>query len=110
MILLITNINAQQQWANFTNGDYIYTVQSAGGIVWAGTWYGGLTRIDLATGEHTYYNKANSVLPDNIITSLAVEENGKLWIETYNRGVVLQNCYLFTTSLPVSILLSLKIL
>jgi ligand-binding sensor domain-containing protein len=53
------------------NGDYL----------WVGS-YGGLTKLHRTTGAMTHYNRANSGLPDNSVSSIARDVNGDLWIGT----------------------------
>ena len=45
-----------------------------GDCIWTGT-NGGLVKIDKTSGETTFYNRANSGLPDNEVYSIAI--NGR---------------------------------
>ncbi|MBI2968329.1 MAG: hypothetical protein HYY40_11040 [Bacteroidetes bacterium] len=56
------------------------------GVVWAGTFGGGLTKYDGMFW--TVYNARNSLLPDNFILTITVDDNNNKWIGTYNGGLV----------------------
>ena len=68
-------------WMNFTNGDMITDLEGDGNILWVGTG-GGLLKYDKTLAQETFYNKANSGLPQNYISSLATEAGGILWLTT----------------------------
>ncbi|MCG8073422.1 MAG: two-component regulator propeller domain-containing protein [Candidatus Thiodiazotropha taylori] len=64
------------------NPNYIVSLHvTPQGIVWCGTWGGGLARFD---GEVWSYFTANDGLPANHIFMLEPAENGDLWIGTSN--------------------------
>lgn len=50
--------------------------------VWAGTFVGGLARLNLHNGNFTIYNSSNSNLPDDFVKALAFEKPSTLWIGT----------------------------
>ena len=81
--------NAQNpQWINYTYGGHIITTLAGeGNNVWIGTSGGGLIKIDKTTGIPTYYNKANSGLPANYVSSIAIDGNGTKWIGTFYGGL-----------------------
>jgi ligand-binding sensor domain-containing protein len=79
-------ISQNPEWINYTNGDNITDIAIEGDIVWVGT-TGGLVRIDKATDITIFYNKANSDLPSNDITCIAIDENGNKWIGTSGAGL-----------------------
>jgi ligand-binding sensor domain-containing protein len=58
------------------------------GIVWAGTWGGGLTRFDGKTWTH--YTMSDG-LPGNHVFSLHVDPAGKLWVGTNNGLALMEN-------------------
>ncbi|MCB2220255.1 MAG: T9SS type A sorting domain-containing protein [Bacteroidetes bacterium] len=74
------------QWINYTNGDYIKTLAVDGNMIWVGT-NGGLVAHNKITGVQEFYNRANSGLPTNNITAIAIEENGTTWIGTDDCGL-----------------------
>ncbi|HPZ10192.1 MAG TPA: two-component regulator propeller domain-containing protein, partial [Candidatus Eremiobacteraeota bacterium] len=57
---------------------------SKGGI-WFATGYG-LTKLD-RKGKKKTYDKANSDLPDNRVSSLLLDDEGNLWVSTFGGGV-----------------------
>jgi len=69
------------QWINYTNGDNIQALAIEGNTVWAGT-TGGLVGHDKTTGEQVFFNKANSGLPANHVTSIAIDQSGTKWVGT----------------------------
>jgi len=69
----------------FTNGNRINAIAEEGNTMWIGTG-GGLVSIDKTTGAPTFYNRANSGLPDNIVTSIVIDGSGTKWIGT-NSGL-----------------------
>ena len=82
---LFFSANAQDpQWLNYNRGDKISSLAEEGNNMWVGT-IGGLVKLDKITGISTFYNRANSGLPYNQISSITINENGIKWIGT-NRG------------------------
>jgi ligand-binding sensor domain-containing protein len=69
------------EWLNYTNGDLVITVASEGIYMWIGT-TGGLVKTNTVTGESIFYNKANSGLPENLVSSIALDAQGNKWIGT----------------------------
>jgi len=69
------------QWLNFTNGNHITAIAEEGNTMWVGTG-GGLVNIDKTTGDPTFYNRANSGLPSNLVYSVAIDGSGNKWIGT----------------------------
>jgi ligand-binding sensor domain-containing protein len=57
------------EWMTFTDTRSVLTVLEQGDFIWAGTMEG-LVRLSKNTGEMTFFNRANSGLPDNKILSL----------------------------------------
>jgi ligand-binding sensor domain-containing protein len=80
-------VDAQNpQWINYTCGKEINALADDGNILWAGT-SGGLVKYNKTTGISTFYNRANSGLPDNIVISIAIDGNGMMWIGTFGGGL-----------------------
>jgi Tol biopolymer transport system component len=71
------------EWAVYTSGANVNAIVDDGGYLWVGS-YGGLARLNKTTGDMTHYNTANSGLPDNMISSIAKDIDGDLWIGTDN--------------------------
>lgn len=59
--------------------------------VWAGTFVGGLAKLNLHTGGFTIYNSSNSNLPDDFVKAIAFEEPSTLWIGTTGGLAKLKN-------------------
>ncbi len=68
-------------WVNYTSGAQITAMVEDGDFLWVGG-YGGLTKLNKKTGDMVHYNRANSDLPDNGVSSLARDAQGALWIGT----------------------------
>ena len=84
LISLAGFVNAQNPiWKNYTSGNSINSLAEEGNYIWVGTLSGGLVKIDKTTGTPTFYNHANSGLPDNNVSSIAIEENGTKWIDLW---------------------------
>jgi len=89
----------------FPNCDFNFSYGNAGGEidfdnngnVWFGTGIGVL-KFDGVTWNH--FSSVNSGLPNDTITSLAVEPNGNVWIGTYNAGLVMFDGLTWTQFLP----------
>jgi serine phosphatase RsbU (regulator of sigma subunit)/ligand-binding sensor domain-containing protein len=56
------------------------------GIIWIGTFGGGLNRFDPETETFTLFTDWNSDLPDNVIYSVLGDKNGNIWVSS-NRGI-----------------------
>ena len=59
-----TVLSQNPEWINYTNGGLLILVVVEGDNIWTGT-NGGLVKLNTITGESTFYNKANSGLPNN---------------------------------------------
>ncbi len=44
-------------------------------------------KLDKTTGSMTFYNKANSGLPDNYVRAIAIDRQGNKWIGTNGGGL-----------------------
>ncbi len=86
---LITFLNIYSQnpeWINYTCGKDITSLAEEGNYLWVGT-EGGLVKIDKTSGNPTFYNKANSDLPDNRVSVIVVDGSGNKWIGTCYGGL-----------------------
>ncbi len=84
LLMLLSTQYAQSinpRWVNYTNGDYVLSIVEAGNYLWLGT-NGGAIKYDKTTGEKIFFNKGNSLLITNHITSIAIEDNGDAWLGT----------------------------
>lgn len=62
----------------------------AGGAVWAGTFGGGLAKLDIATGavqSFTYEPGRRGVLPSDRVLALMTDHEGVLWVGTWGGGL-----------------------
>jgi ligand-binding sensor domain-containing protein len=76
-------------WEQYTSAWHITAIAEAVDAVWVGT-TGGLIKVDKNTvGQVQQYNTANSGLPSNHITALAVDTvRNQIWIGTFGKGLV----------------------
>ena len=84
LLMLLSTQYAQSinpRWVNYTNGDYVFSIVEEGNYLWLGT-NGGAIKYDKTTGEKIFFNKGNSLLITNLITSIAIEDNGDAWLGT----------------------------
>lgn len=58
------------------------------GIVWMGTYGGGLNRLDPATKRVERFTTGNSGLTNNVILGLLADDDGRLWMGTNGGGLV----------------------
>ncbi|MDD5529624.1 MAG: two-component regulator propeller domain-containing protein [bacterium] len=72
-------------WTNYTNAKYAQAIADSGNELWIGTYTSGIIKMNKTTGEMTFYNHANSGLPDNEVWALVIEgTTGDIWIGTYS--------------------------
>jgi ligand-binding sensor domain-containing protein/serine phosphatase RsbU (regulator of sigma subunit) len=74
--------------ASLSNDDVTTIYREPGGIVWAGTFGGGLNRLDPASGRTERFTTSNSGLPDDTVFGVLPDADGKLWMSTNGRGLV----------------------
>lgn len=72
-------------WTVYTSGKDITNLLENGTDIWVGT-TGGLVKLDEISGNTTFYNNANSGLPNNYVQSIAIDGSGSKWIGTYLNG------------------------
>ena len=87
-LFLLNNFSYAQtpEWINYTNGDKVFDIVDAGQFLWIATW-GGIVKLNKNTDEITFYNRANSGIPDNHVLSLAVDSSQNLWLGTKYYGI-----------------------
>jgi len=75
-------------WTSYTNGNNVLALAQQGNTLWAGG-MGGLVRWDMTTGNYVKYT-ARDGLPDNQVSSVALQANGALWagLGSWNGGLV----------------------
>ncbi len=84
--LFISSVYSQNpEWINYTCSWEILAIAKEGNYLWIGS-QGGVAKIDITSGDSTFYNKANSGLPYNRVSSIAVDDSGNKWIGTLDEG------------------------
>jgi ligand-binding sensor domain-containing protein len=61
----------------------------ANGVLWLGTWAGGITRFDPGANSFTAYTSKNSNLPDDNIFAMHVDRRGRVWVGSWREGLLL---------------------
>jgi ligand-binding sensor domain-containing protein len=79
-------IDLCEQWRTFAEIDQTTSLALDHQYLWVGT-KGGLVRFDTLSYDAKLYDKTNSGLPVNAVTSLVMDRTGRLWIGTYGGGV-----------------------
>jgi ligand-binding sensor domain-containing protein len=74
------------QWINYTSGQVVSAFATEGNFLWIGT-ADGLVKMDKVSGAKTFYNRTNSGLPGNTVTSIAIDAQGNKWIGTWGGGL-----------------------
>ncbi len=67
----------------FARGTVRALIEDPEGRIWAGTVGGGLQQVDPASGKVTHFGLAQG-LPDDRVQSLALDNQGTLWVGTWN--------------------------
>lgn len=89
LFLLLTTIQLyaqEDEWMNLTCGNKVFSIVNIDNIIWIGT-DGGLVKLDKTTEHITFYNHANTNIPDNHIISLARDNSGNLWMGSQYSGI-----------------------
>ncbi|MBI5726798.1 MAG: hypothetical protein HY965_03025, partial [Ignavibacteriales bacterium] len=77
------------EWITYTAGDNATCIAEEGNYIWAGI-NKDLVRLNKITGEKIFFNKANSGLPANDYSAIAIDKQGNKWIGT-SHGIVKYN-------------------
>ncbi len=83
-LLLLTFSSFGQEnskWINYTSGVTVNATVQQDSILWIAT-IGGLVKQNCNTGINQYYNRGNSEIPSNLVSALAIDDNGILWLST----------------------------
>jgi hypothetical protein len=88
LFLLLASILYSQtvtnpEWRNYTLSNTATQITEDGIHLWLCT-TGGLVKFNTLTNESEFFNKGNSLLPSNIIYSVAVDNDGFKWAATFN--------------------------
>jgi len=73
---------------SLSNDDVMTIYREPSGIVWVGTFGGGLNRLDPATGKTERFTTSNSGLPNDAVLGVLPDADGHLWLSTNGRGLV----------------------
>lgn len=74
------------EWRYYGNQNLVNCSAEEGNYLWAGTW-SGLVKLNMVTGQKTYYDKTNSGLPDLYVKSVMIDTQGIKWIGTLDGGL-----------------------
>ncbi len=88
MLFFVSGVAQNGEWLNLTNSDKVMAINTDGDNLWVASRGGGLCKIELATGEKTFYNKGTSAMPSNNIEAIAIDAQNNIWIGTYDQGLV----------------------
>jgi ligand-binding sensor domain-containing protein len=80
------SFSQDDKWMNFNSSENIFALLSKNDDVWVATG-GGLIRVNINDNSIVRYNRGNSLLPSNNVTSLAKDSTGNFWVGTDN-GIV----------------------
>ncbi len=81
VFISISNLTAQE-WVNCTNGDYITDLlKTTDNTLWAAT-QGGLMHCRADCEEKHFFNRGNSNIPSNHITSMVEDNEGRIWVSS----------------------------
>jgi ligand-binding sensor domain-containing protein len=74
--------------ASLSNDDVMTIYREPSGIVWVGTFGGGVNRLDPASGRTERFTTNNSGLSNDTVLGILPDADGKLWMSTNGRGIV----------------------
>lgn len=76
---------------NSLKSDVVMSViEDREGLLWVGTYSGGLTTIDRRTNRYTHYPEL-STSTQNVVLSLLETKDGRIWVGTYGDGINVYN-------------------
>jgi len=73
-------------WVNYTSSIRATDIDIENENIWIST-FGGLVKYNKKNGDKSFYNRANSNLPDNYLTGIFCTENGDVWVSSKNYGI-----------------------
>ncbi|MBS1912085.1 MAG: hypothetical protein JST22_08875 [Bacteroidetes bacterium] len=79
---LSPSVMRAQQWVNFTDTHTAQALFELGGDIWVGT-SGALVRYQTGIDKSTFFYRANSGLPSNVITAFLSDSARGTWIATW---------------------------
>ena len=87
LLFPVSSFSQTNEWVNFTCGLDILALEEEGDYLWIGTLGGGLIKMNKITGEIIHFDKANSGLPDNNVSTITIDAEGNKWIGTHYGGI-----------------------
>lgn len=84
----LIKIDTLNQWTVYTKtnskllSNTIWDIKVEGNVIWLANTNGGLVRFDGTNWE--IYNATNSIIPDNYVSSIAIDKKGNKWIATFD--------------------------
>jgi ligand-binding sensor domain-containing protein len=73
-------------WINYSFSQRVTDIDINGDYLWIST-QGGLIKYNKHTNDKTFYNRANSNLPDNNLLGVFCAENGDVWVSSKYYGI-----------------------
>lgn len=83
--IVSVSATCEDKWTQYTRGLGVDAIAEEGNYLWLGT-EGGLIRFDKTTHDQVHYNSANSGLPYDAVTTIAIDAQGYKWIGTNGGG------------------------
>ncbi len=74
-----------EEWQYFLDGTHVNSTVVTDSVMWVGTQYGGLVKIDRRTGEKIFFNRENSPLAENTARSMLLDSKGSLWVTSHRQ-------------------------
>ena len=92
ILMLITSnfnlISEESEWIHLTgNPARITCFAEDGDYLWMGVYNYGLIKFNMTTDEYDTFDSTNSGLTSNKIHSIVKNDDGSLWIGTYDAGI-----------------------
>jgi signal transduction histidine kinase/ligand-binding sensor domain-containing protein/DNA-binding response OmpR family regulator len=75
--------NKKNEPASISHNSILFITEDRAGNMWIGTHGGGLNCLDRRTGNFTCFTEEDG-LPNNIVNSIGIAEDGNLWVATNN--------------------------
>ena len=89
MLILNEFVYAQYPgWNQYTSGKSIQAIVGDGDYIWVGT-SGGVVLINKVNEEVKFITNANSSLPYNDVSDIAIDKNGNKWFATFGGGIAM---------------------
>lgn len=73
---------------SLSSDDVTTIYRDATGILWVGTFGGGLNRLDPTTGKAEHFTTANSAITNDTVLGILPDSKGNLWMSTNGGGLL----------------------